>query len=191
MEHLLQQITPLVSEYGLIIIFIGMMVEGTAMILITGFLCYMGLFSLREAWIVALLGAVAGDHVWFYLGYGSGQKILDKFPKLQAKFTQALSLINSKADLVALFARFIYGGAIIFPLTLGIQNYSRKRYLLLDAIGDSIWAIVGLGLGYYFGNGIEILFGKIEKIEHFLLIIVVIVGIVWFFKRKASHKMSK
>ena len=163
MEHLLQQITPLVSEYGLIIIFIGMMVEGTAMILITGFLCYMGLFSLREAWIVALLGAVAGDHVWFYLGYGSGQKILDKFPKLQAKFTQALSLINSKADLVALFARFIYGGAIIFPLTLGIQNYSKKRYLLLDAIGDSIWAIVGLGLGYYFGNGIEILFGKIER----------------------------
>ena len=191
MEHLLQQITPLVSEYGLIIIFIGMMVEGTAMILITGFLCYMGVFSLGEAWIIALLGAVAGDHVWFYLGRGYGKKVVERFSSLQAKFTQALSLINSKADLVALFARFIYGGAIIFPLTLGIKNYSKKRYLLLDAIGDSIWAIVGLGLGYYFGNGIEILFGKIEKIEHFLLVVIVIVGIVWLFKRKALHKMSK
>ncbi len=119
------------------------------------------------------------------------KKVVERFSSLQVKFTQALSLINSKADLVALFARFIYGGAIIFPLTLGIQNYSKKRYLLLDAIGDGIWAIVGLGLGYYFGNGIEILFGKIEEVEHFLLVVVVIVGIVWFFKRNTSYKMSK
>ena len=188
MEHLLQQITPLVSEYGLIIIFVGMMVEGTAMILVTGFLCYMGVFSLREAWIAAFLGAVAGDHVWFYLGRSYGRKIINKFSTLQTKFTQALSLINSKADLVALFARFIYAGGIIFPLTLGIQNYSKKRYLLFDFIGDSIWAIVGLGLGYYFGNGIELVFGKIDKLEHFLLLVIVIITIVWFFKGKMFYK---
>jgi len=188
MEHLLQQITPLVSEYGFIIIFFGMMVEGTAMILITGFLCYMGVFSFFDAWVVSLLGAVAGDHFWFYLGRGYGKKIINRFPALQRKFTQALSLINSKADLVAPFARFIYSGAIIFPLTLGIENYPKKRYFLLDMFGDSIWAIVGLGLGYYFGNGIELLFGKIEKLEHFLLVIVVILGIVLFFKKKIFHK---
>jgi len=188
MEHLLQQITPLVSEYGLIIIFLGMMVEGLVMILVTGLLCYMGIFSLREAWIVAFLGAVAGDHIWFYLGRGYGKKIINRFPTFQTKFTQALSLIHSKADLVVLFERFIYGGAIIFPLALGIQNYSKKRYLLFDFIGDSIWAIVGLGLGYYFGNGIELVFGKIEKLEHFLLLIIIIVTIVWFFKGKMFFK---
>jgi len=188
MEHLLQQITPLISEYGLVIIFFGMIVEGTAMILVTGLLCYMGVFSFPEVWIAAYLGAVAGDQVWFYLGRSYGKKIINRFPTLQAKFTQAPSLINSKADLVALFARFVYGGAIIFPLALGIHNYSKKRYLLLDCIGDSIWAIVGLGLGYYFGNGIELVFGKIEKLEHFLLLVIVIVGIVWFFKGKKFYK---
>lgn len=184
MEHLLQQITPLVSEYGLIIIFVGMIFEGTAMILITGFLCYVGIFSLHEAWIVAFLGAVTGDHIWFYLGRSYGKKIINRFPVFQTKFTQTLSRIKSKADFVALFERFIYGGGIIFPLTLGIENYSRKRYLIFDLIGDSIWALVGLGLGYYFSNGIEMVFGKIEMLEHFLLLATVIVGIVWFFKRK-------
>jgi len=48
MEHLLHESTPLVSEYGLIIIFLGMIVEGTAMILLTGLLCYMGIFSFTE-----------------------------------------------------------------------------------------------------------------------------------------------
>ena len=184
MEYLLQQITPLVSEYGLIIIFFGMIFEGTAMILITGLLCYMGVFSLREAWVVSFLGAVVGDHIWFSLGRAYGKKIINRFPTLKTKFTQALPLINSKADLVALFERFIYGGGIIFPFTLGIENYSRKRYLLIDVLGDSIWAIVGIGLGYYFSNGIEMLFGKIERVEHFLLFAIIIVGIVWFYKRK-------
>jgi len=119
MEHLLQQITPLVSEYGFIIIFVGMIFEGTAMILITGFLCYMGIFSLHEAWIVAFLGAVMGDHIWFYLGRSYGKKIINRFPVFQTKFTQTLSRIKSKADFVALFERFVYGGGIIFPLTLG------------------------------------------------------------------------
>jgi len=184
MEHLLQQITSLVSEYGLIIIFVGMIFEGTAMILVTGFLCYMGVFSLREAWIISFLGAIIGDHIWFYLGRSYGKKIINKYPIFQKKFTQTLSHIHAKADFVALFERFIYGGGIIFPFTLGIENYSKKRYLLFDLIGDSIWAIIGIGLGYYFSNGIEMLFGKIERVEHFLLFGIIIVGIVWFFKRK-------
>lgn len=190
MEQLLQQIIPLVSEYGLIVIFFGMIFEGTAMILIAGFLCYMGVFSLGEAWIVAFLGAVVGDHIWFYLGHAYGKKIINRFPTLKTKFTQALPFINSKADLIALFERFIYGGGIIFPFTLGIENYSKKRYLLFDLIGDSLWAIVGLGLGYYFSNGIEMLFGKIETLEHFLLLIIVIVGIAWLFKGKMFHRNS-
>lgn len=188
MEHLLQQITPLISEYGLIIIFFGMILEGLVMIFVTGFLCHMGIFSFQEAWIAAYLGAIAGDQVWFYLGRSYGRKILNKFPRLQVKLTTSPSFFNSKADFVALFARFVYSGAIIFPLALGIQNYSKKRYLLLDSIGDSIWAFIGISLGYYFANGIELLFGKIVKIEHLLSVVIVLFIIVLFFKRKMIYK---
>lgn len=175
MQHFLQEITPFVSEYGLIIIFMGMMVEGTAMILLTGLLCYHGVFSIEEAWIAAVLGAIVGDYFWFYIGNVYGNKILNRFPALQEKSAQALSLISSKADIIASFARFIYGGAIIFPLMLGIHNYSKKRYILLDSIGDSLWAVVGIGLGYYAGNGIEALFGKIQRVEHFLFVFAVFI----------------
>jgi len=171
MQQFLQQITPFVSEYGLIIIFTGMMIEGTAMILLTGFLCYHGFFSVEEAWIASVLGAVAGDNLWFYLGNIYGKKILNRFSALKEKSTKAFSLISSKADIIAFSARFIYGGAIIFPLTLGLHNYSKKRYILLDTVGDSIWAIAGIGIGYYAGNGIEAMFGKIDKIEHLLLLL--------------------
>jgi len=183
MQHFLQQITPFVSEYGLIMIFIGMIVEGTAMILLTGFLCYHGSFSIEEAWVASVLGAVVGDNFWFYLGNIYGSKILNRFPSLKEKSIQALSLISSKTGIAALSARFIYGGAIIFPLMLGIHNYSKKRYILFDSIGDSFWAAAGIGLGYYAGNGIEALFGKIERIEYLLFILVFIVLLVGLLRK--------
>jgi len=183
MQHFLQQITPFVSEYGLIIIFIGMMVEGLIMILLTGLLCYHGVFSIEDAWMVSVLGAVIGDNLWFYLGNIYGSKMLNRFSKLKEKSTHVFSLISSKADTVALFARFIYGGAIIFPFMLGVHNYSKKRYILFDSIGDSFWAIIGIGLGYYAGNGIEALFGKIERIEHWLFILVFVVLLAGVLKK--------
>ncbi len=188
MEHLLQDITPLVSQYGLLIVFIGVMVEGTAMILISGVLCYLGMLSFSEALPVAILGAVIGDHFWFYMGSRYGTTILTRFPKLAKQSEKALALITKKANMIAASARFIYAGGIIFPLMLGVQHYPSKKYHLFDILGDSLWALVGLGLGYYLGNGVEKAFGKIEQVEHLLLLFFVIVMLVWAYKNKYKGK---
>lgn len=42
MNHLLQEITPWVLDYGFWIVFFGMIFEGTTMVVITGILCYLG-----------------------------------------------------------------------------------------------------------------------------------------------------
>ena len=45
-----------------------MMIEGTVMIIISGILCYMGLLPIDLTFIVALLGAISGDHMWYFIG---------------------------------------------------------------------------------------------------------------------------
>ncbi len=130
MEHLLQDISPLVSQYGLLIVFIGVMVEGTAMILISGVLCYLGMLSFSEALPVAILGAVIGNHFWFYIGSRYGTTILTRFPKLAKQSKKALALITKKANIIATSARFIYAGGIIFPLMLGGTKISLKKISL-------------------------------------------------------------
>ena len=184
MNHLIQEITPLVAHYGLLIIFFGVIFEGTAMILITGFLCYLGMLPIKESLIVAIIGAVIGDQFWYYGGKFYANSLLNKFPKLKAQSKKTLDLISKKADIIAVSARFIYSGGIIFPLMLGANNYPHKKYLILDLIGDTIWASIGITLGYFLGNGIESVFGKIERIEHLIFVIVFILIIVKILKKQ-------
>ncbi len=184
MENLLQDLTPLISQYGLVIVFFGMMVEGTSMILISGVLCYLGILSFGSTFLVAVLGSVLSDHVWFILGRHYGQSILKKFPTFERRSKEVFSSIRSNADIVASTSRFIVGGAIIFPLILGLKQYPQKKFTLFDTLGDTVLAFLGLSLGYFLGTAVETLFGKIERFEHLLLIILLIITVVWFFKHK-------
>ena len=62
---MLEELTSLVSQYGLWIVFFGMMTEGTIMIIVSGILCYLGILSLKEIIPVAILGAFIGDQTDF------------------------------------------------------------------------------------------------------------------------------
>jgi len=184
MEGLLQELTPLVSQYGLVIVFLGMFVEGTSMILISGVLCYLGILSFESTYLVAVFGAILSDHLWFRLGRNYGQSLLEKFPTFETRSKTIFTSIHANANLIASTFRLIVGGAIVFPLILGHKGYPQKKFTLFNILGDSIWALLGLGLGYFLGTAIESLFGKIERFEHLLLIIILIITMVWFYKQK-------
>ena len=186
MENLLTELTPLVSQYGLVIVFFGMMVEGTSMILISGVLCYLGILSFGATLSIAILGSVFSDQMWFFLGRYYGQSILTKFPTFESRSKEVFSSIRSNADFIAATSRFVVGGPLIFPLILGLKYYSRKKFTFFNTLGDTVWAFLGLSLGYFLGTAIEKLFGKIERFEHLLLIILLIITMVWFYKHRRT-----
>ena len=189
MNHLLSEITPWIDNYGLYIIFFGMMVEGTTMIIIAGVLCYLGLLPLSKTIPVAILGAVAGDQLWYFMGRNYASVLLERFPSAKEKIEKILPLIKEKGDLFSFGSRFIYSGAVIFPLSLGFEKYSYKRFTLFDTLGVSVWAVVGISLGYIIGTGAESILGKIKKVEEALLLIIVIalsIYIAKIFRKKIN-----
>ena len=82
---MLEELTSLVSQYGLWIVFFGMMTEGTIMIILSGVLCYLGMLSLAETIPVAIFGALIGDQFWYFTGRYYGQYILHRFPLLKQR----------------------------------------------------------------------------------------------------------
>jgi membrane protein DedA with SNARE-associated domain len=195
MEHLLHEITPMVSQYGLWIVFFGMITEGTTMIIVTGILCYLGMLPFKETLPVAWLGAVAGDQLWYLTGRYAKEKVLSRFPSLGIRMQKYAPTIEKRGRIMALGSRFIYGGAILFPFTLGAYRYPYKTFTLFDMIGAAIWAAAGLGLGYLVGNGTEAFVGKITYVEHLLLLVAVIAFVVWQVRRyrkiRSSWKTNK
>jgi len=190
MEHLLKEIAPWVSDYGLWIIFFGMIFEGTTMILVTGIFCYLDLLPLGPSIIVAILGAIVSDQIWYLLGRHYADKLLDRFPRLKQRLETLMSKAKNKNDILALGSRFIYSGAVLFPVALGMQKYPHRKFTLYDALGVTVWANAGIALGYFLGTGTEQLFGKIKTAEHLsLLILAVIAGVWWYKKRQKSLKI--
>ena len=164
----------LLSEYGLWVVFIGMIVEGTAVIILSGVLCHMGLLPCELTLIVAISGAIVGDQMWFYIGHNYAQKFISKFQKIEKKIEKVRKKVQSKADILALTSRFIYGGAIAFPFVLGMHNYSHKKFTILDAIGVSFASIVGLSIGYFLSSSFQKVLGYINHFEYMILFVFIL-----------------
>lgn len=167
MEHLLS----VLSEYGLWVVFIGMIVEGTAVIILSGVLCHMGVLPCAGTLVVAILGAIAGDQIWFYIGRNYAHKFLTHFPSIEKQVEKLKSKVISKSDLLAVTSRFIYSGAILFPLALGMHDYSHKRFTIMDAVGVSLACMAGVSIGYFASVSFQKLLGNINHFEHMLLFI--------------------
>ena len=170
MDHLLS----LLSEYGLWIVFIGMTVEGTAVIILSGVLCHMGVLPCGSTLFVAIFGAIVGDQMWYYIGHTYAQKFLSRFQNIAKQIEKLRKTVQSKAEILALTSRFIYGGAIAFPFVLGMHNYSHKKFTILDAIGISFASITGLSIGYFLSSSFKKVLGDINHFEHMILFIFII-----------------
>ena len=153
------------------------------MIVITGLLCYLGILPLKASIAVAILGAIAGDQMWYLVGRYASVPLLKKFEKLKKASESLSEKATKKGDYFAFSSRFIYSGAILFPVSLGMSRYPHGRFTVLDTAGASIWATAGISLGYLFSASAEKIFGEIKTIEHLLLYIIAIVVMISIYKQ--------
>ncbi len=190
MQHMLHELIPFVSQYGLWVVFFGVIVEGTTMILVTGILCYLGMLDFKEALPVAILGAVLGDQFWYYMGRYYAPTLLKKFPKLKEKIDKLKPAIEKKGEWFAGGGRFVYSGAVLFPVALGTYGYPHSRFTLFDTMGVTLWATGGILFGYLLGSGAEQFIGKLERVWHFALLVLVSVVIVWAIRHYAKSRTN-
>ena len=188
MNQFLHEITPFVSQYGLWVVFFGMMVEGTMMILATGILVALGMLPPGWAVVAALAGAVLGDHIWYGLGRRFGARLPARFPRLAEKIRGLEGAIRRRGAWFAFGQRFIYSGAVLFPVALGIYRYPLRRFTRYDLLGDTLWSIGGIALGYLLGSGTEILLGRVERVWHLLLLLGAVSLAVWLLSKKLPRR---
>ena len=187
---MVEELAPLVSHYGLIIIFLGMMIEGTTMIIATGVICYMGLLSLSQVIPVAIVGAILGDWFWYFMGLKYATILLKRFPSMQDKIEHLKQKVEDKGNILAFSGRFIFSGALLFPITLGFYKYPFKKFALFELIGTSLWAIIGIFIGHLLGKSAEYFFGEIKEIEHLVLVIALIAITIWYLRKKYINNFS-
>ncbi len=192
LSSIIQELMPFLQSYGLLIIFLGVLLEGEISIIIAGILCQQGTLPLGETIIVAIIAAFLSNQLWFQLGRHYGQSLLNRFPFLIKHQHKIQPWIQNKSDYIAFGGRFIYGTRIIGYVLLGLHHYSLKRFMLIDSLVATVWCLLGIALGYFLGTSADSIFGEIKYIEK-LLLILVLLGICWrWYKvRKSKNNLSK
>ncbi len=86
--------------------------------------------------------------------------------------------------------RFMYGFRSVTPFVLGIGPIPANRFILLNIIAVSTWAVLIGILGYLFGNVLQAVLGDLKKYELEILVAIVALGFcIWlilFFGRRRS-----
>ncbi|MEU0566571.1 DedA family protein [Nonomuraea sp. NPDC005983] len=100
--------------------------------------------------VVAALGAFAGDHVSYLIGYKSASRLRER-----KAFVWARKALAERGGLVLVVARYIPGGRTATTLTMGAVRFPLRSFSFFDAIAASSWALYSGLIGFFGGMAFE------------------------------------
>lgn len=193
-----ENLLPLIASFGYFGIFLGVVVSGEILLLLVGALAALGYLKLWLVIVIAVTGIVLHDMVWYLLGRGGrslefvkniGKKIIDpdKYHAVEEKF-------KKHSVLVILFLRFVYGFRALSLIAAGASKMKFSKFSFYTFVGSSVWAMIFVGLGYFFGQSLNFLANTIEEL-HFVIpiftAVAIVVLVVIHFAKKALAKSAK
>jgi membrane protein DedA with SNARE-associated domain/rhodanese-related sulfurtransferase len=166
-----------VVRHGYVLLFFWILAEQAALpvpsaplLLACGALARVGRLNPFLVVVSGLAACLAADTVWFQLGRARGTKVL-RFvcrvalePDSCVRRTENAFLRWGSRSL--LVAKFIPGlNAVAAPLA-GSSGLSRLRFLLFDTAGALLWIAAYAGVGYAFGDQLEVIGVNAERMGH-------------------------
>lgn len=153
--------------------------------------------------LVATLGALAGSTANYFAAYYLGRPMIYRFANSrlghlcllnQQKIEQAEKYFYDHGVVATLTGRLLPGIRQIISIPAGLSKMKFWKFALYTSIGAGIWNCVLATLGWYLHSFVPLdqLNSKIEEYNSHIQIIVVaalvlialIAGLMWYFKRK-------
>jgi len=145
-------------------------IEGPYMMMMSGLLIKLGVFTLIPAYIALSIGDLIGDVVWYYVGYFFGNRFVGRFGKFfdvtPESIENAKELFSKHRKKILLGSKVTagFGLSLATLITAGMVKAPFGEYMILNFFGQAIWTAVLLTVGYSFGNlyiVIDSIFGRI------------------------------
>ncbi len=178
MEH----ISDLIEIYGIYAVFVLCTVEGDITLLLSGAMAHGGFFgrySFFWVFLAGTFGGIIGDTIGYMIGRGCSNSVADyRFYKLTQPRIERL--IDKFGGFAIIISKYIYGIRVAMCVSYGIGKMPFPRFLLLDAISCSLWALILAGVGYFFSGAITGIIGDFKHIG-VALFFIVLVGVVVFY----------
>jgi membrane protein DedA with SNARE-associated domain len=170
----------LIDSYGYLAVFIGAFLEGETILALAGLASFRGYMDFKLVVVVAMIAGFLGDQFYFFLGRFKGQEILARFPNVEERAHRLDALLARWHAPLIIGIRFMYGFRILGPIMLGMGRVPSWKFVVYNFIGAALWAPLIAGIGYFFGEAVEAVLGDVKRIELWLFVAVIAIGMSIF-----------
>jgi membrane protein DedA with SNARE-associated domain len=148
----------------------------------------------------AALGAIVGDNLGYLVGRTGGRAFVDRFGRyifLQPKhIDRAEKFFAKHGDKTVFFGRFIAILRAWAAFLAGVNHMRWRTFLVYNAAGGILWAIIYGSLGYFAGRFLHDNFAEVERLARTLgwigagLAVVVVVAAFVIFRVMHTRRIS-
>jgi membrane-associated protein len=133
---------------------IGLFVSGVFLVAVSSIVVDQQLASLPLVALLAFFGALAGDHVGFYVGRWIGPHFhqIGVVEKRKSSFERAEKMIRYYGPFAVFIGRFIPAIRSIIPALLGITDFENIKFSILDSFACLLWAAALAAIVYGLDN---------------------------------------
>jgi membrane protein DedA with SNARE-associated domain len=180
------------SQYGYLAILVITFLEGESIVILAGIAAYQGIMSLEWVIVAAIAGSFCGDQFYYTIGRRYGAPLLKKWPSLEGKIAWAFRLVRKHEIPFILSFRFIYGVRNISPFVIAMAGVPRIKFMFLNLIAATLWALAFSFGGFYFGKALEKVLGEHQYIALAgLAVIACLFGLVTWLRKRRATKLAR
>jgi len=158
----------LFARYGYLVVFVGVFLENTGLpvpgetaLLAGAALAKFGRLSLFWVIVTAIVAAIAGDNMGFFIGRRSGRALAERYGRrvglTLARLAQFDRFFDRHGAKTVFIARFVTGLRVVCAVLAGASGLSWPKFLFYNATGAVVWSSAVGAAGYLFAYSWETL----------------------------------
>lgn len=136
--------------------FLGLIVPGESLVLITGFLASQGALDLDALIITVAIGAALGDNIGYEFGKRLGRPWLlhhgARFGLNEERLNRSEGFFRRHGGKSVFLGRFVGFARALVPFIAGSARMRYTIFLVYNALGAALWASLVVLLGYFGGK---------------------------------------
>jgi membrane protein DedA with SNARE-associated domain len=171
---------------------IGTVVPGSTLILAISALATTADVKPWLLLVAAVVGAIAGDGLSFWLGHRYHREILRGWPlnRFPGLITRSAQFIRTHGIASVFLARFTAVVRAFVPLVAGILRMSSRHFYAANVLSALVWAPIHVFPGVIAGMAISVAGPNVTKIAFMILAAMIVVSIAWNLQKNQSIEKS-
>ncbi len=172
---------------------IGLLIPGTLLMFGVGAIISTGALSLRPTLLLAILGAIAGDGISYWIGhrYHHRLRAFRPFRRNPGLLLRGENFFQRHGGLGIFLGRFVGPIRPVIPMVAGMLDMSPPKFIVINILSAVGWAFAYLLPGVFFGTSLALAGTVSTRLAVLIVLLTCTLWVSLWFCRKCFLWLSR